>query len=88
MSVSQVMEVMQAAMVVALKVAGPILVASMLVGVVISILQAATQIHEQTVSFVPKLFVIALVMVVLGPWILQTMGDFTQYIFRLIVSLN
>lgn len=88
MSVSQVMEVMQAAMVVALKVAGPILVASMLVGLVISILQAATQIHEQTVSFVPKLFTIAVVMVVLGPWIMQTMNDFAQYIFGLIVSLN
>lgn len=88
MSVSQVMEVMQAAMVVALKVAGPILVARMLVGLVISILQAATQIHEQTVSFVPKLFTIAVVMVVLGPWIMQTMNDFAQYIFGLIVSLN
>ena len=88
MSESQVMEVMQAAMVVTLKVAGPILVASMLVGLVISVVQAATQIHEQTVSFVPKLFTIAVVMVVLGPWILQTMNDFTEYIFRLIVSLN
>ncbi len=88
MTDSQVMEVMQAAMVVVLKIAGPILIASMLVGLVISILQAATQIHEQTVAFVPKLAAIAVVMVALGPWIMQTMNDFAKYIFSLIASLS
>ena len=88
MNDSQVMEVFHAAMVVVLKVAGPILVASMAVGLVISILQAATQIHEQTVAFVPKLAAIAVVMIVLGPWIMRTMNDFTKYIFGLIVGLN
>lgn len=82
------MEIMHAAMLVILKIASPILISSMLVGLVISILQAATQIHEQTVSFVPKLFTIAAVMVLLGPWIMQVMNDFMQYIFGLIVSLN
>ncbi|MCI1965328.1 MAG: flagellar biosynthesis protein FliQ [Oscillospiraceae bacterium] len=88
MTVAKSMEVMQAAMIVILKIAGPILIASMLVGLVISILQAATQIHEQTVSFVPKLFAIAAVMVLLGSWIMQVMNDFMKYIFDLIVSLN
>lgn len=88
MTVTKVMEIMHAAMLVILKVASPILVSSMLVGLIISILQAATQIHEQTVSFVPKLFTIAAVMVLLGPWIMQVMNDFMQYIFGLIVSLN
>lgn len=88
MTISKVMEVMQAAMLVILKIAGPILIASMLVGLVISVLQAATQIHEQTVAFVPKLFTIAAVMLLLGPWIMQVMNDFMQYIFGLIVSLN
>lgn len=88
MTVSKVMEIMHAAMLVILKIASPILIASMLVGLVISILQAATQIHEQTVSFVPKLFTIAAVMVLLGPWTMQVMNDFMQYIFGLIVSLN
>ena len=82
------MEIMHAAMLVILKIASPILIASMLVGLVISILQAATQIHEQTVAFVPKLFTIAAVLVLLGPWIMQVMNDFMQYIFGLIVSLN
>ena len=88
MSVSQVMEVIQAAMVTALKVASPILLISMAVGLIISILQAATQIHEQTLTFVPKLVTIAVVLVVLGAWMMETMGDFTKYIFNLIVTLN
>jgi flagellar biosynthetic protein FliQ len=88
MTISKVMEIMQAAMLVILKIAGPILIASMLVGLVISILQAATQIHEQTVAFVPKLFTIAAVMILLGPWIMQVMNDFMKYIFSLIVSLS
>lgn len=82
------MEVLQAAMVTALKVAAPVLLISMAVGLVISILQAATQIHEQTLTFVPKLITIAVVMVLLGSWMMQTMNDFTRHIFDLIVSLN
>lgn len=88
MTVTQVMEVMREAMLVTLKVAGPILIGSMLVGLVISVVQAATQIHEQTVSFVPKLVAIAVIMVALGPWIMQTMSDFTNYIFGLIASVG
>lgn len=88
MSVSQVMEVLQAAMVTALKISAPILIVSMVIGLVISILQAATQIHEQTLTFVPKLLAIAVVLVILGAWIMQTMNDFTKHIFDMIVSLN
>lgn len=88
MTASKVMEIMQAAMLVTLKIAAPILISSMLVGLIISVLQAATQIHEQTVSFVPKLFTIAAVILLLGPWIMQVMNDFMQYIFQLIVSLE
>lgn len=88
MTVSQIMEVIQAAMVVTVKVAAPILVVSMLVGLVISIFQAATQIHEQTITFVPKLLTVAVIMVAMGGWMIETMGDFTKYIFNLIASLN
>ena len=82
------MEVLQAAMVTALKVSAPILLISMAVGLVISIVQAATQIHEQTLTFVPKLVTIAVVLVLLCSWMMQTMNDFTRYIFDLIVSLS
>lgn len=88
MSVSEVTQVVQAAMIVILKISAPMLLASMAVGLVISILQAATQVHEQTITFVPKLVVIALCMILLGSWMLETLKDFTTYIFNLIVSLN
>jgi flagellar biosynthetic protein FliQ len=88
MTTSEIMGVIQAAMVAALKLAAPVLIGSMAVGLVISIFQAATQIHEQTLSFVPKLIVIALVLVILGPWMMNTMNDFMRYIFDMIVRLN
>lgn len=88
MSISQVTEVFQAAMVAALKLAAPILIISLGIGLIISIFQAATQIHEQTLSFVPKLFAIVLILVILGPWMMQTMNDFVFYIFSLVQKLN
>jgi len=75
-------------MVAALKLSAPILIASVLLGLIVSIFQAATQIHEQTLTFVPKLVAIALILVILGPWMMETMNDFTIYIFSLITKLN
>lgn len=88
MTISQITDVMQAAMVVALKLSAPILVISILIGLVISILQAATQVHEQTLTFVPKMAAIALILILLGPWMMENMNDFVKYIFELIVKLT
>nr|WP_319488397.1 flagellar biosynthesis protein FliQ [uncultured Caproiciproducens sp.] len=88
MTTSEVTEVLQAAMVAALKLSAPILIISVLLGLVVSIFQAATQIHEQTLTFVPKLVAIALILVILGPWMMETMNDFTLYIFEMIAKLN
>ncbi len=88
MTTSEIIGVIQAAMVAALKLAAPILIVSVAIGLIVSIFQAATQIHEQTLSFVPKLIAIALVLVILGPWMMETMNDFMVYIFNLIVKLN
>ena len=57
---------------------------SMLVGVLISIIQAATQIHEQTITFVPKLLVIGIILVFTGGNMLETLQDFTVRIFQMI----
>lgn len=81
MSSSVIMDIMQAAVVVALKVATPILLASIVIGLVIAIFQAATQIHEQTLTFVPKLFVTAIILIILGPWMSEVLSDFVYYIF-------
>ncbi len=88
MSVSQIMQVVQAAMLTILKVSAPLLLVSMGVGLVISILQAATQIHEQTVSFVPKLVAILVVFMVFGSWMIDSLKDFTTYIFDMILKLS
>jgi len=69
-----------------MKVAGPILLISMLVGLVISIIQAATSINEQTMTFVPKLIITALMMIVFGGWMLQQMMDLMFRIFELIAT--
>ena len=53
----------------------------MVVGLVISIVQAATQINEATLTFVPKLVVVALVLVMLGPAMVNQLVEFTQYVF-------
>ena len=67
-----------------IQLAGPLIVISMLVGILISIIQAATQIHEQTITFVPKLLVIGVILVFTGNSMLESLQDFTTKIFRLI----
>ncbi|NLK38042.1 MAG: flagellar biosynthesis protein FliQ [Epulopiscium sp.] len=86
MTNSQIMEVMQAAVVIGIKLAGPILLLSMFVGVLISIFQAATQIHEQTITFVPKLILIVVVCMVTGGWMLETLKDYTKQLFLLMLQ--
>lgn len=88
MTISDVIGVMQAAMVAALKLAAPILIASVAIGLLVSIFQAATQIHEQSLSFVPKLIAIAVILLVFGPWMMETMNDFVTYIFQMIIRMN
>jgi flagellar biosynthetic protein FliQ len=88
MSISSVRDIIQNALVAAMKLAAPILIVSVVIGLIVSIFQAATQIHEQTLSFVPKLIAIALVLLILGPWMMETMNDFTRYIFGLIANLD
>lgn len=87
MSISLVMEVMQAAAAAAVKLGMPILLVSLLIGLVIAVFQAATQIHEQTLTFVPKLLVTAVILIALGPWMMEVMSDFTYYVFDLMLTV-
>ncbi|MDV3238358.1 MAG: flagellar biosynthesis protein FliQ [Gammaproteobacteria bacterium] len=64
--------------------AGPLLISSLIVGLIIAMFQAATQINEMTLTFIPKLITIAVVLLVAGPWLLQTLVTFT---IRLIQSI-
>ena len=69
-----------------LLVAAPSLLTGMIVGLLISIFQAATQINEQTLSFIPKIVAVFLTMLIFGPWIIRIMTSFTPGIFDSIAT--
>lgn len=71
----------------ALLVSGPILAAVLIVGVLISVLQVATQIQEMTLTYVPKLLVSSFILIFLGSWMIGRIGQFAQGLFLAIPSL-
>jgi flagellar biosynthetic protein FliQ len=77
MDADSVVQIGRQALEVTVLLAAPILIASLVVGLVIAMFQAATQINEMTLSFVPKLMVVALVLAVAGPWMLAQITGFT-----------
>ena len=83
MTNAQVLDLLQSGVMVALKLSAPLLLLSMGVGVIIAVLQAATQIHEQTLTFVPKLITVALVFLLAGSWMMETLQEYTIDIFGL-----
>lgn len=70
----------------ALLISAPFLIVSLVIGLIISVIQAATQIHEQNITFVPKIIATGLILIFLGPWIITLMTEFTQRIFSQIVA--
>ena len=87
MTQGQVMEILQGALLVALKLTAPLLIVSIVIGLIVAIFQAATQIHEQTLTFVPKVLAIALLLLVLGSWMMTVMNDYVNEIFTRIAML-
>ena len=75
-------------MLVTLKLGGPPLLAALGIGIVMSLLQAITQINEQTVAFVPKVVVILGALLILGPFMLTTMTDFSHALFDQVVAVG
>ncbi|WP_290777346.1 flagellar biosynthesis protein FliQ [Exiguobacterium sp. UBA5002] len=71
-----------------LKVSSPLLLVSLVVGLLVSILQATTQIQEQTLSFVPKIVAVFLALVFFGPWIMQELQTFTIDLFKQIAEVS
>ena len=72
----------------AIQVAAPALLATLAMGLLVSVFQAATQINEQTLSFIPKIMAITVAIVVFGPWILQIMMEFTVGLIKAIPHLG
>lgn len=87
MTVEMVLDVLREAFLRILAISGPALLVGMLVGFVISIFQATTQIQEQTLSFVPKLLAIFLTLILAGNFMLNLLLNFTKMIFKMIAAM-
>jgi flagellar biosynthetic protein FliQ len=80
-------KVSQDAMIIAIKLTAPVLLPSLAIGLIIAMFQAATQINESTLTFVPKLIMIGLVLLIMGPWMLQLFLDYFQTLIKDIPTL-
>lgn len=87
MSPADVMSLSHHAMVVALMLAAPLLLTALAVGLLISLFQAATQINEMTLSFIPKILGVCVVVIVAGPWLLSVIVNFTTELFQSLPTL-
>ena len=87
MTDTQVLHIAWMAILVTVKLAAPILAVTLGIGLFVSILQSATQVQEATLTFVPKLAGVALVIVLAGNWMLNTLIDFTHELFRMVPQL-
>jgi flagellar biosynthetic protein FliQ len=86
MDLDSAIELVREATSVALLVAAPVLIVSLVVGLAISILQAVTQIQEQTLNLVPKILVMTVAMLLLLPWVIQRIVDYATALFQGIPS--
>ena len=82
-----VLQVGQDALLLIVYLAAPMLLSALGVGLMVGVLQAVTQIQEQTLSFIPKLMALVVALVLMGPWLLQLWVSFTQDLFLQIPSL-
>ena len=83
MNVAMVNEILRGGVWLVIKLCAPMLLLSMLVGVLLAIFQAVTQIHEQTLSFIFKLIVVITVLLIGGSWMMQNLLDYAGWLFEL-----
>lgn len=84
---SFVIEITNQAIKVTLMLAAPMLAGALIVGILVSLFQAVTQINEQTLSFIPKVLVIVMALVILSPWMMETITSFTHDLYVSIPSV-
>ena len=87
MTAETIMDMGQQAIYTMLLIAAPLLLTSLIIGLIVSIFQAATQINEQTLSFIPKLVGIFVVLILLGPWMLTVLTDYLRSVLDNIPNL-
>lgn len=87
MDISLVTQILREGVWVVIKLGGPMLLLSMVVGILIAIFQAVTQIHEQTLGFILKVTVVILFLLIGGSWMMETLLDYTHRVFELMATL-
>ncbi len=88
MDASTVIDIGRQALIVTLLVSGPMLIAGLLIGLVVGVFQAVTQIHEMTLTFIPKILVMVLVFLALLPWMLIKLVEYATSVFNLISQVG
>ena len=83
MTIEQAIDLLRDAMLVALVTVGPILAIGVVIGLTISLVQAITQIQDQTLTFVPKIFAMAIAVMFVMPWMFQRLIDYARYLFMM-----
>jgi flagellar biosynthetic protein FliQ len=86
MTLGLVMDILRRSIYELILIGGPLLVIPLIVGLIVSIFQATTQIQEQTLTFVPKIISIFAVLIILGPWMLTRLINYINYLINLISS--
>ena len=87
MTPQMVVAIGREALILTVMIAGPMLLFGLIVGLVISIFQAVTQINEMTLTFVPKILAMALALLIFLPWMINMATDFTRHLFEMIPQL-
>ena len=87
MTPEMVMTIGQRALEITILLAAPLLLAALIIGLLVGVFQAATQINEMTLSFIPKLMATAATLVIAGPWMLKTIVGYTRELFESIPGL-
>lgn len=82
-----IIQIVASGLLTAAKIAGPVLIATLVIGLLLSVVQSATQIQESTLTFLPKLAVAAVVLVLTGAWTLRVLTGFTREVFALTPTL-
>lgn len=87
MTPESIVQIGQTALFVTIQIIGVLLVPALIIGLLVSVFQAATQINEVTLSFIPKLLITMMIIILAGPWILRTLVIYTQRLFHDIPSM-
>ncbi len=82
MSLGEIIQIFNAAVIQVLLLSAPVLIVSVVIGLIISIFQATTSIQDQTISFVPKIAAIMATLIIFGPWIFGTLSQYTIVLFQ------